>query len=136
MNNKIPHFILKKNLQKSSQTHKYFSDIIDEGILRDICKRVTNVDKFTVDYVDNDYKDDILTPTYNQGRLIILKYNNSIKYISVSEENIGGRNSSVQSVPTAFNLFYMNNYKNKELYYYFICKKGNYKIILYINIQL
>lgn len=127
MNNKIPHFILKKNLQKSSQTHKYFSDIIDEGILRDICKRVTNVDKFTVDYVDNDYKDDILTPTYNQGRLIILKYNNSIKYISVSEENIGGRNSSVQSVPTAFNLFYMNNYKNKELYYYFICKKGNYK---------
>ena len=119
MNYEIPHFIIKANLQKSAQTNKYFSDSITQEVLEDICLKITGLKEYSVDFVENDYQDDVLNPTYNQGRLIILKYQNSIKYISVSEEEIVGRNSSIQSVPTAFNLYYLSLIENKDLYYYF-----------------
>lgn len=128
MNYEIPHFIIKANLQKSAQTNKYFSDSITQEVLEDICLKITGLKEYSVDFVENDYQDDVLNPTYNQGRLIILKYQNSIKYISVSEEEIVGRNSSIQSVPTAFNLYYLSLIENKDLYYYFLdIKEGNPK---------
>lgn len=56
-------------------------------------------------------------------------------YITFSERDINGRNSSVQSVPTAFNLFYSNSHPNKRLFYYFLNIDGNpetdYHVLIY-----
>lgn len=46
-----PHFIIKKNLQKSKQTGIYFSDIVTPSILKDVCYRITNQKEFTYQYV-------------------------------------------------------------------------------------
>lgn len=125
MNNNTPHFIIKKNLQKSKTTKIYFSDIVTTEILTDICKKITGDTQFTVNFVENDYQDQYLESSYNKGRLAILHHQNTVHYISFSEQVIGGRNSSVQSVPTAFNRFYQNPDPNKKLYYYFLNKEGN-----------
>ena len=61
-----------------------------------------------------------LEKSYNKGRMAIMHYKDSVSYISFSELEIGGRNSSVQSVPTAFNMYFSNPYPNKRLYYYFL----------------
>ena len=116
----VPHFVMKANLQKSKITGVYFYDVITEEVLRDVCRRITGLENFTYEYVDNDYTDEFLETGYNKGRIAILYYKDSVSYISFSEKNIGGRNSSVQSVPTAFNMFFMNSYSNKKLYYYFL----------------
>lgn len=94
-------------------------------VLKDVCKTITKKEKFTYEFVDNDYADDILENTYNKGRLAILYYGATVNYISFSEKEINGRNSSVQSVPTAFNLYYSKSIKNKKLYYYFLNTTGN-----------
>lgn len=130
-----PRFIIKKNLQKSQTTGVYFTDQLSNEILADIAFKITGEKEFSVDYVENDYQDDFFEKTYNKGRLAILFYKNVANYITFSEKEIGGRNSSVQSVPTAFNLFYLNPYKNKKLFYYFLGFDGNaftdYLIIMY-----
>ena len=132
---KTPHFIIKKNLQKSVQTGVLFIDQLSDDVLIDICIKITDQSNYTVDYVDNDYQDEFFEKTYNKGRLAILFYEDIANYISFSEKEIGGRNSSVQSVPTAFNLFYLNPYKKKRLYYYFLNFNGNaatdYQIMMY-----
>lgn len=122
---KIPKFTVKKNLQKSKQTGIYFNDVVTPDILRDVSKRITGIAECIIEYVSNDYHDDFLEKGYNRGRLAILEYDGTISYISFSEKNIGGRNSSVQSVPTAFNLFYINEYQDKHLYYYFLEHQGS-----------
>lgn len=64
-----------------------------------------------------------------------MQYKDVVSYISFSELEIGGRNSSVQSVPTAFNLYYSNPYPKNRLYYYFLNVSGNaetdYQILIY-----
>lgn len=131
----IPHFVIKNNLQKSKQTNIYFGDAVTVEVLKDVCNRITGLDTFTYDYVDNDYTDDFLPPTYNKGRMAILRYKREVMYISFSEKDINGRNSSVQSVPTAFNMFYSNTCTTKKLYYYFLSVEGNpetdYHILIY-----
>ncbi|MEG1738739.1 MAG: hypothetical protein RR259_10995 [Odoribacter sp.] len=72
-----------------------------------------------------DYEDEFLERTYNKGRMAIMQYKDEVSYITFSEQKIGGRNSSVQSVPTAFNMFYINPYPKKRLYYYFLNTVGN-----------
>ena len=130
-----PHFIVKKNLQKSSQTGVLFSDVVTPEVLADVCSRITERTDFTYEYVDNDYADDFLEPTHNKGRMAIMIWYDSVHYISFSEKSIGGRNSSVQSVPTAFNMFYMNPHPNKHLHYYFLNVEGNaetdYQMLIY-----
>ncbi len=130
-----PHFIIKKNLQKSKVTGVYFCDVVTPIILNDVCYRITGLRKFTYEYVDNDYYDEFLDPTYNKGRIAILQYKDSVIYITFSEKEIGGRNSSVQSVATAFNMYYTNPYPKKDLYYYFLNVNGNpeteYHILMY-----
>lgn len=131
----IPHFVIKANLQKSKNTGVYFSDVVTPTILRDVCFRITGQTAFTYEYVDNDYEDMFLEKSYNKGRLAIMQYEDVASYISFSELEIGGRNSSVQSVPTAFNLYYSNPYPKKRLYYYFLNVSGNaetdYQILIY-----
>lgn len=129
-----PHFIIKANLQKSKQTGKYFRDVITEDVMTDVCAKITGLSEYTFEFVENDYTDDFLPGTYNKGRLAILQYQDNVSYISFSEKEIGGRNSSVQSVPTAFNMFYLNEYSKKRLYYYFLCNVGagtDYQLFMY-----
>lgn len=113
----------------------YFSDVITEEVLRDVCERITGKMEFTVDFVDNDYQDEFLEASYNKGRIAILHYASIANYISFSELEIGGRNSSVQSVPTAYNMYYSNPYPYKRLYYYFLNFSGNaetdYQLLIY-----
>ena len=131
----IPHFVIKANLQKSKNTGVYFSDVVTPEVLRDVCCRITGQTAFTHVYVDNDYQDMFLEKSYNKGRRAIMQYKDVVSYISFSELEIGGRNSSVQSVPTAFNLYYSNPYPKKRLYYYFLNVSGNaetdYQILIY-----
>ena len=134
-----PHFVIKANLQKSKQTGVYFSDVVTPPILADVCMRITNRSDFTYSYVDNDYEDEFLSTGYNKGRMAILQYKDFVAYISFSEKDIGGRNSSVQSVPTAFNMYFMNPYPKKKLYYYFLNVQGNagteYQLLMYRLMQ-
>ena len=130
-----PHFIIKKNLQKSKNTGVYFSDVVTPDVLRDVCQLITGQIDFTYQYVDNEYHDMFLEASYNKGRMAIMQYQNVVSYISFSEQEIGGRNSSVQSVPTAFNMYFSNPYPYKRLYYYFLNIEGNaeteYQILIY-----
>ena len=124
MNDK-PLFVIKRNLQKSTQTGFTFEDQLDESYLKDICQKITGRMDYECQYVENDYSDEFLTNTYNKGRLATLRYRDYVHFITFSEQAIEGRNSSIQSVPTAFNIFYMCPYDKKKLYYYFICQRGN-----------
>lgn len=134
-NRTLPKFVIKKNLQKSAQTGVCFSDQLTEEILQDVCYKITGEADFEIDFVDNDYVDQYLQKGYNKGRLAILHHNGTANYISFSEKEIGGRNSSVQSVPTAYNMFYINEDLNKQIYYYFLNKVGNadtdYQMLIY-----
>ena len=120
-----PLFIIKRNLQKSTQTGITFESQINHHHLDEICRKITGLLDYDCKFVDNDYEDKILSKTYNKGRLAILHYNDYVHFISFSESEIGGRNSSIQSVPTAFNIYYMCPCTKKKLYYYFINRNGN-----------
>ena len=119
-----PLFVIKRNLQKSAQTGLTFQDQLDNESLKDICLKITGRSDYNCQYVDNDYSDDFLSNTYNKGRLATLRYGDYVHFITFSELAIEGRNSSIQSVPTAFNIYYMCPHEKKKLYYYFICKNG------------
>ena len=103
MNDK-PLFVIKRNLQKSTQTGFTFEDQLDESYLKDICQKITGRMDYECQYVENDYSDEFLTNTYNKGRLATLRYRDYVHFITFSEQAIEGRNSSIQSVPTAFNI--------------------------------
>lgn len=131
----IPHFVIKANLQKSKNTGVYFSDVVTSEVLKDVCFRITGQTTFTYEYVDNEYQDMFLEKSYNKGRMAIMHYKDIVNYISFSEQEIGGRNSSVQSVPTAFNMYYSNPYPKKKLHYYFLntskSAETDYQILIY-----
>ena len=57
-------------------------------VLRDVCLRITGQTTFTYDYVDKDYEDEFLAPTYNKGRMAILKYQNQAIYISFPSKKL------------------------------------------------
>ena len=120
-------FIIKRNLQKSKQTGLYMSDILTEDILKDICIRITGQEKYTVRFVDNRYQDGCLPKSYNKGRLAIFKYGHKTAFISFSEVDVGGRNSAVQSVGSAFNIFYQSRVSDKKLYYYFLGRGSKFE---------
>lgn len=132
INSKDPLFIIKRCMQKSLVTGVYFDDLISDSDLETICYSLTGKKSFKVEFVENDYCDEFLPATYNKGRMGILLYNNCVSYISFSDEKCGGRNSGIQSVPTAFNLFYLNKHPNKQLYFYFLPCSGNNATSYYI----
>lgn len=115
-----PHFIIKNNMNKSASTKIYMRDILTSSVLQDVCSRITGQKGYDVDFVDNAYEDDCLSKSYNKGRLATLTYEGKNAFISFSEIDIEGRDSAVQSIPTAFNIFYQSEAPNKELYYYFL----------------
>lgn len=101
----------------AQKTPGLYDRILTKEILRDICARVTGQDDFSV------IRD---TSTYNKGRLITIEYGGIKSFVSLSEVSVEGRNQSVQSIPTAINLYYADNNPNKGLYYYFMPHNGNY----------
>lgn len=103
----------RPNAQK---TPGLFDAILTDAILTDICQKVTGQNKYRI------VKD---KSTYNKGRLVYVEYEGVIYYISLSEVSIEGRNSSLQSVPSAINLFYADTRLNKQLCYYFMPHNGN-----------
>lgn len=76
----LPHFVVKKNLQKSGTRGIYFSDVVTEEVLRDVCLKITGQMEFTCEYVDNSYHDPFLDATYNKGRLAILHVEYRVLY--------------------------------------------------------
>ena len=100
----------------AQKTPGLFDTILTDDILSDMCQRVTGQQQYRV------VRD---KSSYNKGRLVYIEYNNAIYYISLSEISIEGRNSSLQSVPTAINLFYADVRTNKSLCYYFMPHNGN-----------
>lgn len=104
----LPLFEYKKHAQKQKN---HYDRILSKEILRNICRQITGKEK---------YKVKVSEDGYNKGRLITLEYKGVKNYITLSEKEISGRNSSMQSVPTALNLFYADETKEKRLYYYFL----------------
>lgn len=100
----------------SQKTSGLIRSLLTPEILRDICARVTGQTKYSL-IEQND--------TYNRGRLLWVDYSGIRNYVTFSEARIDGRNSSLQSVPTAINLFYADSNPNKKLYYYFLPHIGN-----------
>ncbi len=96
------------------------NNILTADVLKDICMKITGQEKFDVQFVDDKYEDECLSKSYNKGRLAIFKYENKNAFISFSEKEVRGRNSAVQSVGSAFNIFYQSRASNKKLYYYFL----------------
>lgn len=101
----------------AQKTPGLYDRILTNEILRDICARVTGQNDFVL------IRD---TSTYNKGRLIIIEYEGVKNFVSLSEVSVEGRNQSVQSIPTAINLYYADSNPNKRLYYYFMPHNGNY----------
>lgn len=117
----------RPNAQK---TPGLYDRILSEKILQDICARVTGQNNFRV------IRD---TSTYNKGRLVTIEYRGIKSFVSLSEVSVEGRNQSVQSIPTAINLYYADNNPNKKLYYYFMPHNGNYFTdyhLLYFRLSL
>ena len=112
-------------MQKSAQTGVYFDYLVTDPVMGQICVEVTGRPDYEVEFVENNYADEFLEAKYNQGRLAILQYHNTVTYISFSDEKCEGRNSGIQSVPTAFNRFYSNSHEDKQLYFYFLPCSGN-----------
>ena len=103
----------RPNTQK---IHNGFKNTLTQAILGDICFRITGQSTYTVCELND---------TYNKGRLLTLSHNNITHYITLSECRIDGRNSSLQSVPTAINVFFADPNPNKKLWYYFVPHTGN-----------
>ncbi len=120
-----PYFIIKENLQKTSVTGEKFTDVVTDIVLEDICKLITGTNDYAKSIVGADYRDEFFQHSYAMGRFIIMLYKKEVMYICFSERKIGGRDSGVQSVPTAFNSYYTNRHKNKKIYYYFVTEEGN-----------
>lgn len=116
-------FTYRTNSQKIPNGIK---SILTPEILTDICVRITGQSTYNVNEISQ---------SYNMGRLVLLEHNGIKNYITLSESKIEGRNSSLQSVPTALNLFYSDSNPNKKLFYYFIPHTGNpftdYHMLIY-----
>ena len=114
----------------TQKIHNGFKDVLSPDILRDICIRLTNQSNYiVVEKNDN----------YNKGRLLTLEFKGFTNFVTLSECKAEGRNSSLQSVSTAINIFYASQISNKKLWYYFLPHSGNlfteYHIVYYKLIE-
>ncbi len=110
-----PIFIIKLHFQKRNETYR---DILTDDILKDVCKRLTGEKNFDIQFDEDDY---------NKGRLAKLIFKNEVHYISFSETEANGRNSSFQSIPSAFIQFFNDDSKNKKLHFFFLPTEGNFE---------
>ncbi|KAF5032168.1 hypothetical protein DSECCO2_620090 [anaerobic digester metagenome] len=119
-NNEKPHFIIKNHFQKKPDL---YSELLTEDILKDICQKITGRCDYTCFFDDEGY---------NKGRLAILKYENVTTFISFSETEANGRNSSFQSVPSALNSYYLDAIGEKRICFYFLPAVGHIKTFYFM----
>lgn len=103
----------KTNTQKKRDGMK---TVLMPSVIEEICLLVTGQREYVL------VEDSV---SYNKGRLVFVEYKGKITYVSISEMKNDGRNSAVQSVPTAINMFYADSRTNKELCYYFLPTDAN-----------
>ncbi|MDQ0414039.1 hypothetical protein [Mesobacillus stamsii] len=108
----LPHFIINNNYQKSTS---HYSDFLTNEILKDICLRITGIDTFTVDFIND----------VNVGKLALLEYNGSSSYVLVPDLAVDGRNAYFQSFPTSLVRYYADPNTDKNIYFYFLPFEGN-----------
>ncbi len=109
-----PHFTIKNKFQKRQDQ---YSDLLTEDILADICYRITGQRNYTCDFLDE----------VNVGRLATLEYEGTIAYVSFSEDSVHGRNSSFQSLPSAFTRYFLDEHTSKRMCFYFLPAEGSYE---------
>lgn len=107
-----PHFTIKNKFQKRSILYQ---KILTKKILEDICFKITGKKDYTVDFDPNGY---------NKGRMAVLSYGKKRFFISFSDTEAAGRNSSFQSVVSALLSYYEENISNKKIFFYFLSSKG------------
>jgi HNH endonuclease len=108
----LPHFIIKNNYQKSTS---HYSDFLTNEILKDICLRITGIDTFTVDFINE----------VNVGKLALLEYNGLNSYVLIPDLAVDGRNAYFQSFPTSLVRYYADPNSDKNIYFYFLPFEGN-----------
>lgn len=122
-NSKLPHFTIKNRFQKKAIL---YSDFLTEDVLKDVSLKVTGIADYTCEF-DNE--------GYNIGRMALLEYNGTKIYISFSETEAKGRNSSFQSVSSALARYILDNQENKRMCFYFLPASGhietNYFLFMY-----
>lgn len=104
-----PHGQKKKNL---------FSNVLTEDVLLNICELTTHQKDYEV-------KIDNTRNGINVGRLVLVEYDGKKHYVTLSETSANGRNSTLQSAPTVFNIFTADEHPNKTLNFYFLKHYGN-----------
>lgn len=110
-----PIFTIKNRFQKKTSA---YADLLTPDILADVCRRITGRRDFRCVFDDEGY---------NKGRMAVLEYRGIKSFISFSETEASGRNSSFQSVPSALNAYYLDRAPKKNLYFYFLPTVGNYE---------
>ena len=110
----IPHIMIKNSFQKRDDK---YSDILTHEILKEICFKANECSEFEIEW-DGE--------SYNKGRLVKIEYKGEVIYISLSEDGkIEGRNSSMQSFPSALLQFHEDENPKKRICYYFLKHEGN-----------
>lgn len=105
-----PKFTIKNLMNQTSRTGQYMSDFVTDSIFKDICYRLTGQNDYTAEF----------TNSRNVGRLITLEHDNHTYFISLSLLIPEGRDSAVQTVAPAFNIYYQSDISNKSMHYYFL----------------
>lgn len=104
---------INNNFQKSSITYR---KLLSNNVLKDICIKVTGQDRYNVEFLDET----------NVGRLVTIEYKGVKNYITLSETDFNkGRNSAMQSAASALTRFYLDDFTNKNIYFYFLDFNGN-----------
>ena len=117
----LPRFVIKDRAQKGGRG---FGTLLSEDILRDICRRLTGEADFAVEFD---------TEGYNIGRLAMLYAGGTTHYVSVSDVDSAGRNSSFQSFPSALSRFVLDKSTAKDIsFYVHPDTKGNFETDYFI----
>lgn len=109
-----PVFIIKKNSQKIKN---HFRKILTRDMFSEICEYITGEKEYICRFKDNSYGDEYFSQgRWNEGRMLILKYNGMVSYIALSmpdnDGKKGGRNSAVESVGVLYNKFFSDKNPN------------------------
>lgn len=98
---------ISNKFQKSDMTYE---KLLSKDVLDDICQKTTGQKEYKVEFIDE----------VNVGRLLTIKYDGKINYVTLSEIDFKkGRNSAMQSAASALTRYFLDNSENKKLYFYF-----------------
>ncbi|KRL64765.1 hypothetical protein FC95_GL000003 [Lentilactobacillus kefiri DSM 20587 = JCM 5818] len=96
---------INNKFQKREGTYK---EILNNGVLDDLVKKVTGHTDYDVKYIDK----------INKGRLVVIEQENEKDFVCLSDDCPAGRNSYFQSFPTTVNKYILDKHTNKRIFYY------------------